>query len=194
MNAYDFSVVDLNGNPTPLWKYQGKILLIVNSAPHCTFFHWYEDLEKIYQKHKDNGFAVLDFPCNQFHKEAPETSEEINEICQKEYHTTYPRFQKTEVNGLNQSPLFGFLKSKLPFKGFDKGNVMSKVLATIQVKEHPGWEESSDIKWNFTMFLVDRNGKPVKRFEPTAKKEDIEKAIYRIEQKQIFSDDNNIDY
>lgn len=186
MSIYDYSVYDIEGRLVPLFRYQNQILLIVNTALHCPFSFWYEDLEKLYRKHHRNGFEILDFPCNQFHGHAPESSEEIDRICREDHQTTYPRFQKVDVIGDSRSPLFAYLQSKLKFKGFDKGNVMSKLLNTIQIKDNPGFENSNDIKWNFTMFLVDRNGKPIKRFEPTCRIEDLEKDVVRIEDKQIL--------
>lgn len=185
MTFYDFVVLDKDKTPVPLIAYHDKVVLVVNSATRSTFTGFYRGLEDLYQKYRQEGFAILDFPCNQFHGEAPEPIEEIDDWVRQEYHTTFDRFDKVDVNGVNANPLFSYLKQKLPFKGFDKGNIMSPLLSTLQVKENPGWEKSPDIKWNFTMFLVDRHGKPVHRFEPTTDIRKVDQAIYRILQKQL---------
>lgn len=143
MEIYDFTVKDSRGNDVPMSKYKGKVLLIVNTATGCGFTPQYKGLEEIYREFKDRGFEVLDFPCNQFGHQAPGSDSEINEFCTLNYDTTFPRFKKIDVNGKDEAPLYHWLKSK-------KGGFLS-----------------SRIKWNFTKFLVDRNGKVVARFSPT---------------------------
>jgi glutathione peroxidase len=133
--------------------YKGKVLLIVNTATGCGFTPQYEGLEALYEKFKDKGLEILDFPCNQFANQAPGNDEEIHQFCTLKYNTTFPRFKKIEVNGENESPLYTYLKSQ------QKGKFGSK------------------IKWNFTKFLVDREGKVIDRFGPATTPASIEKKI-----------------
>lgn len=165
-SIYDFKVKDMEGNDVSLSQYKGKVLLIVNTATRCGFTPQYEDLQKMYDKFKDKGLEILDFPCNQFGEQAPGSIASIHEFCTEKYNTTFPQFDKVDVNGDNQSPLFKFLKAKQGFKGFgngDKAQFMDEMLK----KQDPDYASKSDIKWNFTKFLVDRNGNVVARFEPT---------------------------
>lgn len=180
MTLYDIVVLDKDKHPTPLALYEGKVLLIVNTAIHCVFTDTYKELESLYRRYKKEGFEILDFPCNQFHGQAPESIEEIDTFCTANYHTTFPRFDKIDVNGPYQSNLYEFLKKKKGFKGFEASHPMTKVLATIQIKENPGWEKDNAIKWNFTKFLIDRHGKVVSRFEPTTDIKKVDKAIYHL--------------
>lgn len=153
MNLYDITVMDMKQNPVSLSDYKGKVLLIVNTATGCGFTPQYEGLEALYGKYKDQGFEILDFPCNQFGNQAPGSADEIHEFCQLTYKVSFPQFAKIEVNGANESPLYTYLKSR-----------QSGVLG-------------SKIKWNFTKFLVDENGTVIKRYAPTDKPEKIEKDI-----------------
>ena len=165
-SIYDFKVKDMEGNDVSLSQYKGKVLLIVKTATRCGFTPQYEDLQKMYDKFKDKGLEILDFPCNQFGEQAPGSIASIHEFCTEKYNTTFPQFDKVDVNGDNQSPLFKFLKAKQGFKGFgngDKAQFMDEMLK----KQDPDYASKSDIKWNFTKFLVDRNGNVVARFEPT---------------------------
>lgn len=153
MNIFDFEVKDAKGNVVSMKEFEGKVLLIVNTATGCGFTPQYEGLQKLYEKYEEKGFVVLDFPCNQFGNQAPGSNDEIHEFCQLKYHTTFPLFSKIDVNGKNEEPLFRFLK------------VNSKsVLGT-------------NIKWNFTKFLVDREGNVTERFAPTTEPEKIEEKI-----------------
>ena len=156
MNIYDFTVKDSKGHDVSLSKYKGKVLLIVNTATGCGFTPQYEGLEKLYREFKDRGFEVLDFPSNQFLKQAPGTDEQINEFCTLKYDTTFPRFKKCDVNGANAIPLYKWLKEQK--RGF----------------------LSSAIKWNFTKFLVDRDGKVVGRFSPTTTPEKLKSKIEKL--------------
>ena len=155
MSVYDFSVKDQKGNMVSLKEYEGKVLLIVNTATGCGFTPQYEGLEKLYEKYNDQGFVILDFPCNQFFHQAPGSDEEINQFCSLRYNTQFPRFKKIDVKGDNADPLFIYLCSQN-----EKGKVKK-------------------VKWNFTKFLIDRNGNFVERFEPTAKPEKFEEDIVR---------------
>ena len=153
MSLYDFNVKDYKGNEVDLHQYVGKVLLIVNTATKCGFTPQYNELETLYGKYKDRGFVILDFPCNQFFRQAPGTGEEIHSACVLRFNIAFPQFEKIDVNGKNEHPLYAYLKKNCPVNTDKK------------------------IKWNFTKFLVDRNGNIVNRFEPTAKPMDFEKDI-----------------
>ena len=164
--VYDFKVKDMDGKEVSLSEYKGKVLLIVNTATKCGFTPQYEELQAMYDKFKDKGLVILDFPCNQFGGQAPGEIAEIHEFCTSKYSTTFPQFDKVDVNGENESPLFAFLKSKQGFKGFGNGE-QAKFMDEMLKKQAPDYASKSDIKWNFTKFLVDSKGNVVARFEPT---------------------------
>ncbi len=168
MSVFDFEVLDQKGNKVSLKQYEGKALLIVNTATGCGFTPHYEDLEAIYEKYHDLGFEILDFPCNQFKEQAPGTDEEINQFCSLKYNTKFPRFKKIEVNGENKDPFFDFIENELPYKG--KGLKMGML-------EKLSGATGNEIRWNFTKFLFDKNGNPVKRYEPFDKMKKLEKEI-----------------
>lgn len=170
-SVYDFKVADLEENTVSLDAYKGKVLLIVNTATKCGFTPQYKELQEIYDKYHAQGFEVLDFPCNQFGEQAPGSNEEIHKFCTDNYETTFPQFSKIDVNGENESPLFTFLKAKQGFKGFpgERGQMMEQMMA----RRDPDFAKKSDIKWNFTKFLVDRQGNVVARFEPTHDMSDV---------------------
>ncbi|MBQ9024641.1 MAG: glutathione peroxidase [Bacilli bacterium] len=153
MSIYDYKVKDNKGNEVCLEEYKGKVLLIVNTATGCGFTPQYEGLEKLYETYNKEGFEILDFPCNQFGNQAPGSADEIHEFCTLHYNTTFKQFAKIDVNGKNADPLFTYLKSQK--KGLLSGN----------------------IKWNFTKFLVDRQGNVINRYAPTDTPEKIEKDI-----------------
>ena len=153
MNIYDFQVKDAKGNLVNLSDYKGKTLLIVNTATGCGFTPQYKGLQALYDKYQAKGFEILDFPCNQFGHQAPGSEDEIHQFCEINYKTTFRLFAKIDVNGKNESPLYTYLKGQ-------KGGFLSK-----------------RIKWNFTKFLVDKTGKVVERFAPTATPESIEDKI-----------------
>lgn len=156
MKIYDFRVRSAKGEEVQMTEFQGKVLLIVNTATGCGFTPQYEGLQKLYEKYKDRGLVVLDFPCNQFGHQAPGTEHEIQEFCTLKYNTTFPLFAKIEVNGKDADPLFVFLKKQK--RGF----------------------LGSDIKWNFTKFLVSREGTVVERYAPMIKPETIESDIMKL--------------
>jgi len=156
MNIYDFKVRSAKGEDVSMADYKGKVLLIVNTATGCGFTPQYEGLQKLYDKYKDKGLEILDFPCNQFGHQAPGTEEEIQEFCTLKYKTTFPLFAKVEVNGKNEEPLFRYLKSQ-------EGGFLG-----------------DDIKWNFTKFLVSREGTVVGRYAPITKPESIEGDIQKL--------------
>lgn len=165
--VYDFKVKDMNGKEVSLSQYKGKVLLIVNTAVECGFTPQYEELQALYEKYKDKGLVILDFPCNQFGGQAPGSIASIHEFCTSKYNITFPQFDKVEVNGDKQNPLFAFLKSKQGFKGFGAGE-QARFMDELLKKQDPDYASNSDIKWNFTKFLVDSKGEVVARFEPTA--------------------------
>lgn len=153
MSIYEIKVETMNGQETSLSEYKGKVLLIVNTATGCGFTPQYKGLQSLYEKYKDQGFEILDFPCNQFAGQAPGNIEEIHSFCTLRYGTTFPRFAKIDVNGTNESPLYSFLKR-------EKGGLIGE-----------------KIKWNFTKFLVDRNGNVVGRYAPTETPNILDKKI-----------------
>ena len=154
MSIYDFEAQSLDGGPAPLSNYRGQVLLIVNTASKCGFTPQYEGLEALYRTYKDRGFAVLGFPCNQFGAQEPGDAAEIANFCSLTYAVDFPMFAKIEVNGPKAHPLYEYLK-----------------------REKPGLLGSKAIKWNFTKFLIDRNGEVVGRFAPAAKPQDLAAAI-----------------
>ena len=175
MSIYDFEVKDTVGNMVSLKDYEGQVLLIVNSATKCGFTPQYDELAQMYNEFKDEGFTILDFPCNQFGEQAPGTGEEIAEACRVDFLVQYPIFEKIEVNGENEEPLYTYLKSKQGFNGFtgEKAELMDGILKGID----EDYMNNSNIKWNFTKFLVDREGNVVQRFEPTESLEDVKSKI-----------------
>lgn len=174
---YDFTVKGKTGEAISLSQYKGKVLLVVNTASRCGFTPQYKELEAMYERLHDQGFEILDFPCNQFGGQAPGTDQEITEFCQLNYQTKFPQFKKTEVNGANENPLYTWLKSQKGFAGFDPAHPITKVLVEILSKADPDYEKKTDIKWNFTKFLIDKEGKVVARFEPTEDLAKVEKQI-----------------
>ena len=179
-NVYHFCVKGENGQNVSLEKYAGKALLIVNTATKCGFTPQYEELESLYQDYKDKGFEILDFPCNQFGEQAPGSYEEIHAFCTGKYNISFPQFEKIDVNGENADPLFVYLKSQKGFQGFNTKDRIGKFLDNRFRKQDPNYDQNPDIKWNFTKFLVDKEGKVVERFEPTATAADIEVKLKEI--------------
>lgn len=176
-NIYGFTVTDNQGKEVSLSQYKGKVILIVNTATHCGFTPQYEDLDSLYAAYADKGLEILDFPCNQFGGQAPGTDAEIQQFCVANFNTLFPRFHKIDVNGANESPLYTYLKKKKGFAGFDPAHPLTNVLHTMFSRNDPDYAKKPSIKWNFTKFLIDRKGRVVARFEPTATKETIAPAI-----------------
>jgi len=179
-NVYDFTVKDRRGNDVSLSEYKGKVLLIVNTATRCGFTPQYEELEALYKNYREQGLEILDFPCNQFGEQAPGTEEEIHQFCTLNYGTEFPQFKKIEVNGENESPLYTYLKAQQGFKGFDKSHKIGGLLDQMLSQADPDYASKPDIKWNFTKFLVDREGNVVERYEPTTECAVIEEAIKKL--------------
>ncbi len=152
MSVYDFTVNDNKGNSVSLSEFKGKVLLIVNTATRCGLTPQYEGLEKLYEKYRDRGFEILDFPCNQFAFQAPGSAEKIDSFCTLKYNTQFRRFEKIKVNGNDTAPIYQYLKQQKPGR----------------------------IEWNFAKFLIDKNGQVAERFSPQEKPEALESAIEKL--------------
>ncbi|MBR2809475.1 MAG: glutathione peroxidase [Erysipelotrichaceae bacterium] len=176
---YDFTVKDRQGNDVTLSDYQGKVLLIVNTATGCGFTPHYEPLEAMYKEFKDKGFEILDFPCNQFANQAPGSDDEIHEFCTLKYGADFPQFAKIDVNGDNADPLFAYLASEKPFNGFGKG-LKFAMLNKYAEANNKQYGDKTYVGWNFTKFLIDREGKVVARFEPTVDMDEVKEAVSAI--------------
>ncbi|MCR5648067.1 MAG: glutathione peroxidase [Oscillospiraceae bacterium] len=174
--VYDFTVKNRAGEPVSLSEYKGKVLLIVNTATGCGFTPHYDPLEAMYKDLRDKGFEILDFPCNQFANQAPGSDDEIHEFCTVKFGTEFPQFMKIDVNGETADPLFAFLASEKPFEGFGKG-LKNAALKKFSEMNNKTFGDKAYIKWNFTKFLVDREGRVVARFEPTVDMKDVRKAV-----------------
>ena len=175
--VYQFTVKGRKGEDVSLADYKGKVLLIVNTATRCGFTPQYEGLEWMYAQHKDKGFEILDFPCNQFGQQAPGTDDEIHTFCVVHYNTAFPRFAKVDVNGDNAAPLFKFLTANTKFEGFSHDDKIAPLLEKMLGDADPDYAKKSDIKWNFTKFLIGRDGRIIRRFEPTAPLSAIETEV-----------------
>jgi glutathione peroxidase len=170
---YDYKVKNIKGDEVSINDYKGKVLLIVNTATGCGFTPQYEGLQKIYDEYKERGLEILDFPCNQFFDQAPGSNEEIVSFCQLKYNTTFETFAKIDVNGENASELYKFLKKEAP-----KATEDEKSEGLYALLSEKGFNTTGDdIKWNFTKFLVDKDGKVVARFAPTYEPEKISEII-----------------
>lgn len=174
--VYDFTVKDRSGNDVDLKTYEGKVLLIVNTATGCGFTPHYDPLEAMYKEMRDQGFEILDFPCNQFANQAPGSDDEIHEFCTVKFGTEFPQFAKVDVNGDTASPLFAFLATEKPFAGFGKG-IKNAALEKFANANNKTYGDKAYIKWNFTKFLVDRKGNVIARFEPTVDMNEVKKAV-----------------
>ncbi len=178
MAIYDFTVLNTKKQPVSLAEYKGKVLLVVNTATGCGFTPQYEALESLYKKYQEQGLVILDFPCNQFGSQAPGTEEEIVSFCQLKYNVSFPQFAKIEVNGENESPLFTYLKEQAPTEEYH--GLAAKGTGAMLKKISKTYNKENDIRWNFTKFLIDREGNVVGRYAPTTKPEDIEKDVLKL--------------
>ena len=176
MSVYDFTVKDRKGNEVKLSEYAGKVLLIVNTATGCGFTPHYTPLEAMYKEFREKGFEILDFPCNQFANQAPGSEDEIHDFCTLKFGTDFPQFGKIDVNGENADFLFAYLATEKPFTGFGKGlkNLALNKFADMNNKK---FGDKAYIKWNFTKFLVDRQGNVIARFEPTTDMAEVRDAV-----------------
>ena len=174
--VYDFSLKDKSGNEVSLSQYKGKVLLIVNTATGCGFTPQYEDLEAMYHSLKDKGLEILDVPCNQFGHQAPGSDEEIKQFCTLKFGADFPQFKKSDVNGKDELPLYTWLKSEKPCQGGYEEK-LAAVMEKLYNEANPEPRKKDDIQWNFTKFLIDREGKVVARFEPTVDMKEVEKQV-----------------
>ena len=175
---YSYNVKKRDGSEASLEQFKGKVLIIVNTATGCGFTPQYEGLEKIFQKYHDKGLEILDFPCDQFGHQAPGTDDEIHQFCTAKYNTSFDQLSKIEVNGINEIPLYTYLKNEQPKEevyGLKNKLAMKTIAKISKTCTKPG-----DIVWNFTKFLVDRDGNVIKRYNPTFKPEEMENDIINI--------------
>lgn len=175
-NIYEFTVKDRAGGDVSLKDYEGKLLLVVNTATGCGFTPHYEPLEAMYKDLKDKGFEILDFPCNQFADQAPGSDDEIHEFCTMKFGTEFPQFAKIDVNGDTADPLFAWLGTEKPFEGFGKG-IKNAALNKFAAANNKKFGDKTYVGWNFTKWLIDREGNVVARFEPTEDMADVRKAV-----------------
>lgn len=176
---YDYSVRNPKGEDVPMADFKGKVVLVVNTATGCGFTPQYKDLEAIYEEFHDRGLEILDIPCNQFAGQTPGTDEEVHEFCTLKYNTKFDQMKKSDVNGENALDLYKYLKSQKTFEGFGKG-AKALLMNTMLKKIDPDYKNNAEIKWNFTKFLVDRDGNVVARFEPTADMKDVREAVAKL--------------
>lgn len=174
--VYDFSLNDKSGNEVSLSQYKGKVLLIVNTATGCGFTPQYEDLETMYHSLKDKGLEILDIPCNQFGHQAPGSDAEIKEFCTLKFGADFPQFKKSDVNGANELPLYTWLKSQKPCQGGYEAK-LAAVMEKLYNEANPEPRKKDDIQWNFTKFLINRQGEVVARFEPTVDMKEVRKQV-----------------
>lgn len=177
MNAYDFVVKAQDGTDVALSSFAGKALLIVNTATGCGFTPQYTELQEMYEAFKDQGFEILDFPCNQFGEQTPGSDEEVHDFCTGRYGITFPQYSRIDVNGANAIPLYQWLTSNTKFEGFD--GPMGLILRPVVKRMDKDYKNNGRIKWNFTKILINRQGEIVARYEPTA---DIKKIRAKLQE------------
>ena len=176
--VYDYKIKNRKNEEISLSDFKGKVLIVVNTATGCGFTPQYEGLEYLYKKYHDKGLEILDFPCNQFGNQAPGSDDEIHEFCALKYNTSFDQYTKVDVNGENEIPLYTYLKEQI--KDDKISGLKNKMAMKAIEKISTSTKKDGDIRWNFTKFLVDRNGKVVERYSPTYKSEDMEADICRI--------------
>lgn len=177
MSIYDFKVKNIKGDEISLSDFKGKLVLIVNTASKCGFTPQYDGLEKLYKDYKDKGLVILGFPSNQFLAQEPGSDEDISSFCRLNFGVTFPLFSKIDVRGEDADPLFQYLTESAPFKGFELKKEMGKKIYSVVKEHYPENLEGNGVKWNFTKFLVDRDGSVKARFEPTVTPEELDKVI-----------------
>jgi glutathione peroxidase len=180
MNIYDFRVKAIDGREVALADFKGKVLIIANTASKCGFTPQYEELQQLYSIYADKGLAILGFPSNQFAEQEPGTNAEVQNFCQINYGVSFPLFEKTVVRGENAHPLFVYLTEKAPFRGFDLNHPIGAKLQAVLQDKFPELLAGDSIKWNFTKFLVNRQGDVVGRYEPTTSPLDMKAAIEKL--------------
>ncbi|MBQ6250254.1 glutathione peroxidase [Ruminococcus sp.] len=176
MSVYDFTVKAQDGTEVALSDYKGKVLLIVNTATGCGFTPQYDELQDIYEEFQAKGLEILDFPCNQFGEQAPGSDEEIHSFCTGRFGITFPQFAKIDVNGDNAIPLYKWLVENSTFEGFGKGPKALAMGGVMKLMDKD-YKNNSKIKWNFTKFLISREGGIIGRFEPTNSMKDLRAAV-----------------
>lgn len=167
MNFYDFSAKKINGQNLNMSEYKGKVLVVVNTASKCGFTPQYGDLEKIYKKYNNQGLEIVGFPCNQFLEQEPGSNKDVTEFCKINYGVTFQLFEKIDVRGFSAHPIFKYLSEAAHFQGFNLNEPNGKFLNSMLKEKFPEYLIGNSIKWNFTKFLIDREGNVVGRFEPT---------------------------
>lgn len=177
MSIYDYKFKDISGKERSLEEFKGKVLLIVNIASKCGFTPQLEGLQKIYDENKNQGLEIIGFPCNQFDNQTPENNNDLNKFCQLNYGVNFNLSEKIDVRGENADPIFTYLVNECPFKGFDKDNATDKLLYSITQENYPEYLIGNSIKWNFTKFLIDKEGKVINRYESRIEPIDIAKDI-----------------
>ncbi|RIX48722.1 glutathione peroxidase [Paenibacillus nanensis] len=177
MSIYHYSATAMNGKDVSLGEYRGQVVLIVNVASRCGFTFQYKDLQTLYEKYKDRGFTILGFPCNQFADQEPDSNEKVQAFCTLNYGVSFPMFQKVNVRDHEAHPLFTYLAGSKSFAGFDETHSAAKILLALIQEKVPHYMEGDSIKWNFTKFLVGRDGNVLERFESTADPFELEPAI-----------------
>ena len=182
MSIYDYKLIAGDGSEVSMEQYRGKVLLIVNTATGCGFTPHYKPIEEMYEAFHDKGFEVIDVPCNQFAGQTPGTDEEIHEFCTLKYNTRFPQMKKSNVNGPDALPLFTYLKEQKGFEGFGHGP-MALAMSAMLKKIDKDYKNNPDIKWNFTKFVVDREGNVVERFEPTASMDKVRERVAELVEK-----------
>ena len=173
---YDFRLTTRTGDTLDLADYKGKVIMIVNTATGCGFTPQYAPIQEMYEKYHDRGFEVVDIPCNQFGGQAPGSDDEIHEFCVTQFRTGFPQMKKSDVNGENELPLYTYLKEQKGFEGFDDHPLKAQ-LEQMFTNMDRRWRAKPDIKWNFTKFIIDRDGNVAARFEPTAEMSKVEEFV-----------------
>ncbi len=179
MGFYDYKVQTPKGEEVAMKDFEGKVVLVVNTATGCGFTPQYEGLEKLYKEYHDKGLEILDFPCNQFGNQAPGTDDEIHEFCTLKYNTKFPQYKKSDVNGENALELFQYLKTQQGFKGFGM-SPSGLALSAMMKKIDKDYKNNPDIKWNFTKFVIDRQGNVAARFEPSASMKEVRACVEKL--------------
>ncbi|CAB1252769.1 Hydroperoxy fatty acid reductase gpx1 [Ruminococcaceae bacterium BL-6] len=179
MSVYDYEYLSIENRPVKMSEYKGKVMLVVKTASKCGFTPQYKGLEELYQKYKDRGFTVIGFPCNQFMEQEPGSEHEISEFCSVRYGVTFPLSKKVDVRDETAVPLYRYLTAQKGFEGFGRGIKAKTMELMLRIRYKDGFSDDQ-IKWNFTKFLVDRDGAVVSRYEPTVEPKDIAGDIEKL--------------
>lgn len=177
MSVYEYEAKTIDGAPVALSAYRGRVLLVVNSASRCAYSRQFADLQQLYETYRAQGFEVLAFPCDQFNGREPGTNEEVRDYCEANFRLTFPLFGKIEVRGEDAHPLYRYLVQEAPFQGFDPEKENERWMRDFLQGKYPDILAGEGIKWNFTKFLIDREGRVAGRYEPTTEPFELEAAI-----------------